>query len=104
MVDEILGTWENDLDDGSGLHGIWGWAYEFKADGSGTYYSWDKQTLTHQDKFSWERIGDKAIRKKDTDDYQWETIEYSITIVSAPYSGRLRKLTYGEVELFQYVK
>ncbi|WP_262487774.1 hypothetical protein [Chitinophaga sancti] len=37
----LPGTWENDLDDGSGLRAIGGWAYEFKADGRGCDYSWD---------------------------------------------------------------
>lgn len=104
MIDEITGTWENDLDDGSGLHGIWGWAYEFKADGSGIYYSWSKQQLENQSKFTWERLGDNVIRMKDTDDYQWSIIEYTITIVPAPYSGSLRKLTYGEETLFQLIQ
>ena len=35
--DILIGIWENDLDDLSGLHAIWGWAYEFFKDGFGGY-------------------------------------------------------------------
>ena len=33
--DELLGFWENDLYDGSGLRGIWGFGTEFLANGEG---------------------------------------------------------------------
>jgi hypothetical protein len=91
--DEMIGLWENDLDDGSGLHAIWGWSFLFNEDGSGTYYYWSEQKLQWETPFSWRRIQPGIIQAKYEDDEDWTTIEYSLAIVNAPYSGKLLKLT-----------
>ncbi len=91
--DELIGVWENDLDDGSGLHAIWGWSFKFNADGTGTYSFWSGRKLENEIPFSWSRIGQNSIRAKYLEDEEWYKIEYSIVTVNAPYSGKLLKLT-----------
>jgi hypothetical protein len=92
-IDELIGLWENDLDDGSGLHAIWGWSFRFNEDGSGLYSSWQNQKLDDETPFSWSRINSSAIKVKYEDDEEWTIIEYSLKIIDAPYSGKLIKLT-----------
>ena len=92
-ADELVGLWENDLDDGSGLHAIWGWSYQFNENGSGTYYYWDAQALQDEIEFSWSRLSPTCIKMKFSASERWTVIEYTIKIVDAPYSGKLRKLT-----------
>jgi hypothetical protein len=91
--DELIGLWENDLDDGSGLHAIWGWSFRFNEDGSGTSYYWSEQKLQSENQFLWSRISPSSIKAKYSDDEEWIIIEYTIKIVDAPYSGKLIKLT-----------
>lgn len=91
--DELVGLWENDLDDGSGLHAIWGWSFRFNENGSGTYYYWSNQKLHSETAFSWVRINQNSIKAKYDDDETWTIIEYSLQIIDAPYSGKLTKLT-----------
>ena len=91
--DELVGLWENDLDDGSGLHAIWGWSFRFNENGSGTYYYWTGQKLHSETTFSWIRINQNSIKAKYDDDETWTIIEYSLQIIDAPYSGKLTKLT-----------
>jgi hypothetical protein len=91
--DELIGLWENDLDDGSGLHAIWGWSFRFNEDGSGTYYYWSEQKLQSEIAFSWYRINEHSIKAKYADGEEWRLIEYSLKIVAAPYSGKLMQLT-----------
>ena len=93
VKDELIGLWENDLDDGSGLHAIWGWSFQFNEDGSGTYYYWSEQKLDSEIPFSWSRINQNSITAKYEDDEDWVTIEYSLKIINAPYSGKLIQLT-----------
>jgi len=91
--DELIGLWENDLDDGSGLHAIWGWSFRFNEDGSGTYSYWSEQKLHSQTPFSWSRKNSNSIKVKYLDDEDWTIIEYTVKIVDGPYSGKLKKLT-----------
>ena len=91
--DELIGLWENGLDDGSGLHAIWGWSFRFDKDGSGTYYYWSEQTLQYETPFSWSRINQNSINAKYSHDEDWTIIEYTIAIIDAPYSGKLLQLT-----------
>lgn len=91
--DEIVGLWENDLDDGSGLHAIWGWSYKFNKDGTGVYYSWSQSKPDDEIPFRWERVSANTIKAKYPDDETWDMIEYTLQIVPAPYAGSLMKLT-----------
>jgi len=100
--DELIGLWENDLDDGSGLHAIWGWSFQFNKDGSGVYYSWNEQKAQDEIQFSWYCLSPSSIKVKYPDEEKWTTIEYTIKIVDASYSGKLLKLTdnnYKSTEL-----
>ncbi len=90
--DELVGLWENDLNDGSGLHGIWGWSFRFNPNGTGLYSYWSQSKLQNQDPFTWERLTGNSIKVKLEKD-EWSIIEYSTTIVDAPYAGKLIKLT-----------
>ncbi len=91
--DEIVRLWENDLDDGSGLHAIWGYAYKFNDDNTGIYYTWSEQKLDGEMQFKWRRTGDKSIQAKFDDEDDWDLLEYTLTIVDGPYGSRLLKLT-----------
>ncbi|MFI5131712.1 MAG: hypothetical protein ACHQFX_17040 [Chitinophagales bacterium] len=91
--DELIGLWENDLDDGSGLHAIWGWSFRFNEDGSGIYSFWSEQKLQSETQFFWSRISLSSIKAKYPDDEDWTIIEYTTKIIDAPYSGKLVKLT-----------
>lgn len=91
--DELTGRWDNDLDDSSGLHAIWGWAYEFKNDGTGIYLSWDSENKNQQSGFLWKRITDNTIHTKFESEDIWTIIEYSISDITGPYNTRLFKLT-----------
>lgn len=91
--DELIGLWENGLDDGSGLHAIWGWSFRFNEDGSGMYYGWKNQKIDDETPFSWSRMNSSAIKVKYEDDEEWTIIEYSLKIVDGPYSRKLIKLT-----------
>jgi len=91
--DELIGLWENDLDDGSGLHAIWGWSYRFNEDGSGVYYYWEDQELQYEIGFSWSRLTPTSIKAKFSNREDWTVIDYTIKTIDAPYSGKLLKLT-----------
>lgn len=91
--DEVVGIWENDLDDGSGLHAIWGWSFHFKEDGTGIHYSWDESKLTSEILFVWQRISSSTILAKYNDADELDKIEYTIIKVNGPYSSKLLKLT-----------
>jgi hypothetical protein len=91
--DELIGLWGNGLDDGSGLHAIWGWSFRFDKDGSGTYYYWSEQKLQYETPFFWSRINPSSIKAKYSDDEDWTIIEYTIKIIDAPYSGKLLQVT-----------
>lgn len=90
--DEIVGIWENDLDDGSGLHAIWGWSFHFKEDGTGIHYSWDESKLSSEIPFVWQRISSNKILAKYNDADEWNKIEYTIIKVNGPYLIKLLKL------------
>jgi len=92
LNDRFIGRWENDLDDSSGLHGIWGWAYEFNNDGTGSYYYWSSEDENQNFVFSWERINGNTIKVKHEADQEWTTIEYNISMCDGPYGGKLMKL------------
>ncbi len=42
--DELLGFWENDAEDGSGLHAIWGYGIEFFENGEGVSHNYFYET------------------------------------------------------------
>ncbi len=91
--DELIGVWENDLDDGSGLHYIWGWSFQFNEDSTGNYTYWNEQKIENEIKFSWCRIDQHSVKVKYEDADNWTIIEYSLQVVDAPYAGKLMKLT-----------
>lgn len=103
-TDEIVGEWENGLNDGSGLHGIWGYAYVFKEDGTGESYMWiqGKVDDEYTDTFFWKRLGPNTIEVKLEKDGEAEILEYTITTVGAPYGGTLYKLTTNSSVPDQY--
>ena len=92
-TDELVGLWENDLDDGSGLHAIWGWSFRFEENGLGTYCHWSGQKLDSEITFCWIRVNENSIKAKYEEDETWTIIKYSLQIIDAPYSGKLIKLT-----------
>lgn len=100
--DELIGLWENDLDDGSGLHAIWGWSFRFNEDGTGTYYYWSEQKLQSEVPFFWERLSPTSIKARYADDEDWAIIDYTIKIVDAPYLAKLFKLTDNNYEPSEY--
>ena len=102
--DEIVGQWENDLDDGSGLHAIWGYAYVFNEDGTAKSYMWEQGKINneHTYTFSWKRLGPNTIEVKLDEEDEGEVLEYNITTVNAPYSGKLYKLTDSSYVPDQY--
>ena len=83
--DELLGFWENDLDDGSGLHAIWGYGIEFLPGGEGISHSWgsDVKKEDREQKIYWKRNGEKNISLKFLEDGDWDNIEYEMTFESA---------------------
>lgn len=91
--DELIGVWENGLDDGSGFHAIWGWSYTFNEDGTGIYFYWNVSKLENEIPFKWERVSANTIKVRFPDDAEWYTIEYTLQTVPAPYAGSLIKLT-----------
>jgi hypothetical protein len=92
-VDVLVGLWENELDDSSGLHAIWGWSFRFEEDGTGMYHYWTESELTYQIPFSWTRHNQNTIMTKYRDDVNWSAIEYTLQIVDGPYDSKLLKLT-----------
>lgn len=92
--DEIVGQWENDLDDGSGLHAIWGYAYVFNEDGTGRSYMWENGQVNDDDTYTyfWKRLGPNTIEVKLDEEDEGQVLEYTIAIVNA-YGGQLYKLT-----------
>lgn len=92
LTDELLGTWENDLDDGSGFHAIWGLALDFKNDGTFIYTSWHKGKPSHEAIYFWRRININTIEIMNEDE-EWDRIEYTIAKVHGPYNTKLLKLT-----------
>jgi len=102
--DEILGLWENDLDDGSGLHGIWGWSFRFNQDGLGIYSYWSDSKLEKTISFDWIRLHQRSIKTKYTNEVEWSKIDYTIKIIDAPYQGKLLKLTDNNYKSNDYSK
>lgn len=92
IKDILLGIWENDLDDGSGLHAIWGWSFDFKADGTGKYSYWNKSKLELEMLFEWRRVSVTKIQIKYQDDDEWSTVEYALSEIDGPYNSKLLKL------------
>ena len=91
--DELVGRWENDLDDGSGLHSIWGFSFRFNEDNTGQYSFWGERKLQDETPFDWQRVNSNSIRIRYRNDDEWTTVNYALTVVNAPYSGKLLKLT-----------
>lgn len=83
--DELLGFWENDLDDSSGLHAIWGHGTEFLPNGQGYDISWGGGKPREEDTFFWQRTGNAQIIIRYGDDDEWETIDYEITDLTRLY-------------------
>lgn len=93
IQDELTGLWENDLDDGSGLHAIWGWTFRFNEDGKGMHYYWSNSKTESETPFNWQQSDPETIFAKYHDEKEWTTISYTIQTINAPYSGKLLKLT-----------
>ncbi|MBX7227155.1 MAG: hypothetical protein K1X55_14060 [Chitinophagales bacterium] len=91
--DELLGIWENDLDDGSGLHAIWGWSFRFMDDGTGMHYYWVEGELQYNMTFNWLRINESTIKIKFKDETEWSIINYSLEKIDGPYNTKLLRLT-----------
>jgi hypothetical protein len=93
--DEIVGEWENGLNDGSGLHAFWGYAYIFNEDGTGKSYMWEQGKVNDEYTYTffWKRLGPNTIEVKTEEDDEGEILDYNITTVGAPYGGSLYKLT-----------
>lgn len=102
--DEIVGEWENDLDDGSGLHAIWGFAYVFNEDGTGKSYMWEQSKVNdeHTYTYLWKRLGPNTIEVKLEYEDEGEVLEYNITAVNGPYGSKLYKLTTNNYIADQY--
>lgn len=67
-MDELIGFWENDLDDHSGLHTmIWGYGVEFLENNIGYIRNWGAGQHFEKDKviFYWNRLDEKTIIIKD---------------------------------------
>lgn len=98
--DELTGVWESGLDDGSGLHAVWGWSFRFDPDHTGRYACWDEGKLREERPFAWQRLGQRSIRARYRDGSKWATIEYSLAVVNGPYRSRLLKLADRDAEGF----
>jgi hypothetical protein len=95
IQDELLGFWENDADDGSGLHAIWGYGIEFLEDGKGFSHYWGSEVEPSDRKtpISWKRDSATNIMiKLDTGD-DWRALEYEITDFIGAYNSKHFKLT-----------
>jgi hypothetical protein len=93
--DEIVGEWEDDLEDSSWLHALWGYAYVFNEDGTGRSCTWEygKVNDEHTYTYFWKRLGPNNIEVKMDEDDEGEVLEYTITTVNIPYGRQLYKLT-----------
>jgi hypothetical protein len=91
LQDPLLGFWENDADDGSGLHAIWGYGLEFYADGTGVELNWGHDVKEENKKlpFRWKRTGPQTVAIQQDPEDEWEEIEYEIT----PYALSYLQLT-----------
>ena len=102
--DEIVGEWENDLDDSSGLHAMWGLAYVFNADGTGKSYMWEHGKVNDEYTYTylWKRLGPNTIEIKLDEEDEGDVLEYTITTVNGPYGSELYKLTDSSYVADQY--
>jgi hypothetical protein len=93
--DELLGFWENDADDGSGLHAMWGYGIEFAQDGRGFYHYWGSEVDPSDSKtpINWRRNSAASIMIKLESEDAWNTLEYEITDFIGAYNSKHLKLT-----------
>lgn len=76
--DELIGFWENDLDDNSGLHNAFGYGIVFLTGGEGIDANWGAGQPYQEDKIVWRRVGPNTIMIKFEQDKEEDTIEYEI--------------------------
>jgi hypothetical protein len=94
MQDELLGFWENDADDGSGLHAIWGYGIEFLEDGKGFNHNWGSEVDLSDRRIpiNWKRNNSTIIMIKFEAEEAWRTLEYEITDFIGAYNSKHFKL------------
>jgi hypothetical protein len=97
VEDELIGTWHNNAEDGSGLNAIWGYGIEFRKDGTGSYYGWGMED-NNEVSFEWMRTGTASIEIKTYDESTWQTANYSISDFIGAYNGKYKKLTTEDGE------
>jgi hypothetical protein len=93
-VDELIGFWENDADDGSGLHAIWGYGIEFLEKGKGFNHNWgsDIRPEDRKQEILWTRNSEKNISIKFPEEDVWTAIEYEISDFIGAYNSKYYKL------------
>ena len=91
--DELVGFWENDLYDGSGLHALWGYGIEFSEDGNGFNINWghDIKPEDRKQPIHWKRKGAKIIAIKLEGEEDWDEVEYEISEFIGVYDKLIEK-------------